>query len=168
MFCAGNRWRYMVHFRAMPQLRQLLASFSLQWHRFNPRSVHVGFMMVKVAYAKFSPSTSVSSANSQSTKCSISLIKHLALTIGHWRHKYEGTPPPPLPSQQSLVVVVVIISFTLLPYSYTQMKSWEQPPNLLKRVVKWKHSTTLAVNGSSILQSQWNKHVLTCQHTMVI
>jgi hypothetical protein len=34
---------------AMPSLRRAVASFSLQWHRHEPKSVHVGFVVDKVA-----------------------------------------------------------------------------------------------------------------------
>jgi hypothetical protein len=48
---------------AVPWLRRLVAGLSLRRPGFAPWSIHVGFVVDKVALGRFSPSTSVSPAN---------------------------------------------------------------------------------------------------------
>jgi hypothetical protein len=60
--------------RAVLKLRRLVAGFPLRRPGFEPRSVCVGFVMDKVTLGRFSPSTSVSPANSDSTNCSTFFI----------------------------------------------------------------------------------------------
>jgi hypothetical protein len=53
----------------VPKFRWLVAGFPPRRPWFEPRSGHVGFMVDKVAWGTFPPSTSVSPANSHSTDC---------------------------------------------------------------------------------------------------
>jgi hypothetical protein len=54
--------------------------------RFEPRSGHVGFVVDKVALGGFSPTTSVSPANSHSTDCS-TLIIIIIIIISVWYNR---------------------------------------------------------------------------------
>jgi hypothetical protein len=65
---------------AEPKLRRLVADYPPRRPGFEPGSGHVGFVVDKEAWDRFSPSTSVSPANLHSTNCStITLICHLGL-----------------------------------------------------------------------------------------
>jgi hypothetical protein len=54
--------------------KSLVAGFPPLRPEFEPKSGHVGFVVDKVALGRFSPSTSVSPANSHSTDCSTFIV----------------------------------------------------------------------------------------------
>jgi hypothetical protein len=64
------------YFKAVPQLRRLVAGFPPRRPGLEPRSGHVGFVVDEVALGQVFPSTSVSPANFHSTDCSILTIYH--------------------------------------------------------------------------------------------
>jgi hypothetical protein len=43
-----------IHAETMPYLRQFVTGFPPQWPRFDPRSIHVGFVVNEVALGKVS------------------------------------------------------------------------------------------------------------------
>jgi hypothetical protein len=49
MFSSKFSGKYRSEPWAVPQLRQLAAGFSPQWPEFEPKSGHVGFVVIKVA-----------------------------------------------------------------------------------------------------------------------
>jgi hypothetical protein len=57
--------------RVVPWLKRLVAGLSPRRPGFAPGSIHVGFVVDKVALGRFSPSTSVSPANISFHHCSI-------------------------------------------------------------------------------------------------
>jgi hypothetical protein len=65
---------------AASYFRRLVAGFPQRWPRFEPGSANVGFMVDKVRWGRFYPSTSVSFANLNSTSTStVTIIYHLGL-----------------------------------------------------------------------------------------
>jgi hypothetical protein len=65
---------------AAPQLKQLVAGFPLWQPGFKPGSSHVGFVVDKWRWGRFSQSTSISPANLHSTNFStIAITYHLGL-----------------------------------------------------------------------------------------
>jgi hypothetical protein len=68
-------------FLAMPWLKRLAAGFPSQWRRFDFRSGHVRFVVDSVVFGRFSPSTSVSPANSHVSICSLFLNHPIINTI---------------------------------------------------------------------------------------
>jgi hypothetical protein len=72
----------MVASKVVSYLRRLVAGFPPRRPRFEPGSGHVGFVVDKVHWGKFSPSFSVSPANLYSTDCStITTIYHLVKRV---------------------------------------------------------------------------------------
>jgi hypothetical protein len=61
---------------AVPQLRRLVAGFPPRRPRFEPRSGHVRCVVEKWHWGRFSPTTSGSPANYNSTDCSKLIVYH--------------------------------------------------------------------------------------------
>jgi hypothetical protein len=72
VFGAGvEKCTQLAYAPSLAQLRRLVVGFPPRRTKSDPRSGHVAFVVGKVALGRFSPSTSVSPANSHSTDCSI-------------------------------------------------------------------------------------------------
>jgi hypothetical protein len=61
---------------AVSYLRGLVVVFRQRRPGFESMSGHVGFVVDKVAWGRFSPSTSASPANSRSTDCATPVTSH--------------------------------------------------------------------------------------------
>jgi Zn-dependent M28 family amino/carboxypeptidase len=69
---SGSQTHNIVFIKDVKKFEKLLATFSSQWSRFNPRSVHVGFVVDKVALGQIFSEYFSSLAYSPTTTFSIS------------------------------------------------------------------------------------------------
>jgi hypothetical protein len=85
----GRNWNRYMPKEAMPWLRRLAAGFAPRRPGLEPGSDHVGFVVDKVTLGgRFSPSTSVSAANSNSTDYSTLVIYHLGTPLQEIKKNY--------------------------------------------------------------------------------
>jgi hypothetical protein len=83
MYGSGRRFLRISNFlqKVVPQLRRLVAGFPPRRPGFEHRSGYVGFVVDRVHWSRFSPSTSVSPANCHSTDYSTFIIIIIIIII---------------------------------------------------------------------------------------